>query len=1125
MHREETATDSPLLSEAKALYRAGNCEEAASLFRQCRGNEQAEALCFIATMILDKVINPRTSEDPEKLLQKSADMGFPPAKYRLESLRETQDSIDDAMAMDSQQLTPPKEYTEKDFLKDGNGDLGIERRKESVLYYANQGYVNAMYEYGMINLDEESRDLKVGAFWLGRAAQKGHAMAQYELGCLYFRGEGVPKDDLMALLWLGRAREQGIYRAHCELAKIYTDRKNKFYSPEEGVRLLNQVKELCPEAYMMLAQIYLRDDIVQYDAEKAREYLEKAKAEGVLGAYVEIAKLYILERKYSDALPLLKHVADKQDSESLYLLALIFERFGENKALDKVIDNRRNSVDEHGENVKPDISESSDSNSKYLQADNAQDRKDNDNFSMTTERRPAETSFPDNEKTQSDNEHEAVTDEEQVTGDVAATDLLKSGVAADILSGIIGDISGKGYSDIAYELYGKSAELGFTEAQYKLACIYHKKGLIDDAMAWYKKAADHEHIAAMYEYATMLKEKLDAESASSNHARPADMDIMPSSFRLVQQVPDKQHGYKYLKEYDNYKPKYHEAFEYMNKAALGGEPRAQYLVSQMYSKGEGVRQDFAQSIQWCEKAANAGDLDAQLYMAELYDKGEVLDVNLQKSVEWYRMVADKGNAKALFRLGKMYFDGRGVQQDYAKAFSLYVKSAENGYIPAMESLAICYINGRGCTRDESLAEKYLSLAVEHGSDNSVDLLAGLYMNSNSSVRSPEKALNLLEKEVALGHSQSMLILSRLYLSGGEVPKNVEKGLKLLEQVVAEGNREALYELGMIYYEGKIVPRNYRRAVSLINDSAEQNYVKALYMMGIFCYRGIGMISKTGDAFNYFRKAGELGYLKAYLALGQMYEKGIGGVCDYHEAANYYRILVNANYDKAYSLLANVYLRNNSNIQINYDEAEKWLYIGAKKNIPECAYRLGILHMEEKVRNSSVDYGLKLIREAAERNYADALYYLACLFMEGNLFPRDYSKAIGYLQRAVGQNHLKSTTLLGKMYRFGLGCEINNFSAGDLLSTAAKCGDHEAQLELAKMYRDGAGVDRSYVDAYMWTVLCLSFDNTYRDAINFKNSLLSHLSQRELKNGQVMAIKYLGIIEENRHKRDAELILG
>jgi TPR repeat protein len=359
MHREETATDSTLLSEAKALYRSGNCEEAASLFRQCRGNDHAEALCFIATMILDKVINPRTSEDPEKLLQKSADMGFPPAKYRLESLKETQDSIDDAMTLDSQHLTPPKEYTEEDFLKGGNVDLGIERRKESVLYYANQGYVNAMYEYGMMNLDEESRDLKVGAFWLGRAAQKGHAMAQYELGCLYFRGEGVPKDDLMALLWLGRAREQGIYRAHCELAKIYTDRKNKFYSPEEGVRLLNQVKELCPEAYMMLAQIYLRDDIVQYDAEKAREYLEKAKAEGVLGAYVEIAKLYILERRYSDALPLLKHVADKQDSESLYLLALIFERFGENKALDKVIDNRRNSADEHDENVESDASEPS----------------------------------------------------------------------------------------------------------------------------------------------------------------------------------------------------------------------------------------------------------------------------------------------------------------------------------------------------------------------------------------------------------------------------------------------------------------------------------------------------------------------------------------------------------------------------------------------------------------------------------------------------------------------------------------------------------------------------------------------------------------------------------------------
>lgn len=1093
MQREGSIADSSLLSEARALYRAGNCEEAASLFRQCRGNDCAEALFFIASMILDKSINPRTSEDPEKLLQKSADSGFLPAKYRLESLKEHQASIDDHLAKENEKITPPPSFSEDDILKN-NGELSLERRKESVLYYANQGYVNAMYEYGMINLDEECRDVKVGAFWLGRAAQKGHAMAQYELGCLYLKGDGVPKDDLMALLWLGRAREQGIYRAHCQLAKIYTDRKNKFYSPEEGVKLLNQVKELCPEAYMMLAQIYLRDDIVQYDAQKARDYLEKAKSEGVLGAYVEIAKLYISERRYSEALPLLKHVVDRQDGESLYLLAVIFERFSENKDLDNVIDNIDNGRQENDEKAQQIRNEYSNEN-----ADTESVLKHSENNIQENS-----ASISNDKKSQNSNQDSLVTDS-----------------VIEMFAGIIGDIKDKCYSDIAFELFKKSAEQGFTDAQYRLACICNKKGLSDEAAKWYKKAADNEHIAAMYDYACMLKDSLDNESIPSYSPKPGETGRMPSSFKLVQQSPDRQHGYRYLKEYDNYKPKYHEAFEYMNKAALGGEPRAQYLVSQMYSKGEGVRQDFAQSILWCEKAANGGDLDAQLYMAEMYDKGEVLDVNLQKSVEWYRIVADKGNAKASFKLGKMYFDGRGVPQDYAKAFSLYTKAAEKGYIPAMESLAVCYINGRGCSRDERQAEKYLSMAVERGSDNSVELLASLYMNADSKVHSSAKAMNLLEKEVSLGHTQSMLILSRLYLSGDEVPKNISKGLKLLERVVAEGNREALYELGMIYYEGKIVDRNYRRAVALINDSAQQNYVKALYMMGIFCYRGIGMISKTGDAFDYFRRAGELGYIKAYLALGQMYEKGIGGVCDYHEAANYYRILINANYDKAYSLLANLYLRNSSNIQINYDEAEKWLYIGAKKNIPECSYRLGILHMEEKVRDSSVDLGLKLIRDAAERNYAEALYYLACLFTEGNLFPKDYSRAISYLHRAVGQNHLKSTTMLGKMYRYGLGCEINNFSASDLLSIAAKCGDHEAQLELAKMYRDGAGVDRSYVDAYMWTVLCLSCDNTYRDAINFKNSLLSHLSQRELKNGQIMAIKYLEIIEDNRNKHSEQ----
>ena len=47
-------------------------------------------------------------------------------------------------------------------------------------------------------------------------AEQGHAFAQYNLGVMYDKGEGVPQDDKRALKWYTLAAEQGdeIGRAH-----------------------------------------------------------------------------------------------------------------------------------------------------------------------------------------------------------------------------------------------------------------------------------------------------------------------------------------------------------------------------------------------------------------------------------------------------------------------------------------------------------------------------------------------------------------------------------------------------------------------------------------------------------------------------------------------------------------------------------------------------------------------------------------------------------------------------------------------------------------------------------------------------------------------------------------------
>ena len=52
-------------------------------------------------------------------------------------------------------------------------------------------------------------DSDEAATWYRRAAEQGYASAQYNLGMLYYRGEGVPQDSVLAHVWVNLASSNG----------------------------------------------------------------------------------------------------------------------------------------------------------------------------------------------------------------------------------------------------------------------------------------------------------------------------------------------------------------------------------------------------------------------------------------------------------------------------------------------------------------------------------------------------------------------------------------------------------------------------------------------------------------------------------------------------------------------------------------------------------------------------------------------------------------------------------------------------------------------------------------------------------------------------------------------------
>ena len=66
-----------------------------------------------------------------------------------------------------------------------------------------------------------AKDGKEAVVWFRRAADQGHAQAQFNLGLMYDEGEGVAKDGQEAVVWYRRAADQGLAQAQYNLELMY----------------------------------------------------------------------------------------------------------------------------------------------------------------------------------------------------------------------------------------------------------------------------------------------------------------------------------------------------------------------------------------------------------------------------------------------------------------------------------------------------------------------------------------------------------------------------------------------------------------------------------------------------------------------------------------------------------------------------------------------------------------------------------------------------------------------------------------------------------------------------------------------------------------------------------------
>jgi TPR repeat protein len=129
--------------------------------------------------------------------------------------------------------------------------------------------------------------------WWEKAAARGHARAQYQLGHLYDNGRGVPQDYAKAREWYEKAAAQGHAAAQFCLGRFYHNGlgvSRDFAKAREWLE--KAAAQGLADAECNLGYMYDHAEGVERDYVKAREWYEKAVAQGDGIAQINLGVMY-----------------------------------------------------------------------------------------------------------------------------------------------------------------------------------------------------------------------------------------------------------------------------------------------------------------------------------------------------------------------------------------------------------------------------------------------------------------------------------------------------------------------------------------------------------------------------------------------------------------------------------------------------------------------------------------------------------------------------------------------------------------------------------------------------------------------------------------------------------------
>jgi TPR repeat protein len=615
--------------------------------------------------------------------------------------------------------------------------------------WAEQGFAPAQYNLGLMYGKGQGvpQDYAQAAKWFREAAEQGHASAQFSLGVVYANG---PQDYVEAVKWWRLAAEQGHAKAQYNLGVM------SGLAAEQGLA----------HAQYDLGVMYEKGQGVSQDYAEAVRWWRLAAEQGFARAQHNLGVMYAdgqgVPQNYAEAVRWWRLAAEQGLAPAQYNLGLKYA---------------------DGQGVPQDYAHAA----KW--------------WRPAAEQGHAEAQY-------------------------------NLGVMSDNGLGVA-----KNYFEAA-RWYGKAAEQGLAEAQASLGALYIiGQGVPQDYVQghmWSVLAAAQGHAPA--------RSYIDVPAKRMTPEQIAKAQRLAREWKPKHSEAQYNLGSMYL-EGQGVLEDYAEAAKWYRKAAKQGDAHAQYNLGLMYEKGQGVRQDDAQAAKWFREAAEQGHLlaqkspaarvrillarmavhrafadregEAQLNLAAVLGLGLVppAEAGFDEGVAAYdrgdyetafreiKPLAERGNAAAQHFLGSMYLEGKGVPQDYAQAAKWFREAAEQVLAEAQFNLA---------------AAAAFTLFERAKKGNYREGYYSFYLEGDY-----EAALRVFRPLAEQGNDEAQGTLGSMHLKGEGVPVDYAEAMKWFRKAAEQNNAFAQRSLGSMYLKGQGVPQDYIQGHMWLNLAAAQ----------------------------------------------------------------------------------------------------------------------------------------------------------------------------------------------------------------------------------------------------------------------------------------------------------------